>query len=159
LSVPVVANGRVYSSGGTFDAGTGARLWSWPVCQTGAAIAVTSTTVYVPYTTPAYGLLLMAFDANSGAVRWIIPWSTVGGTPGDPRPAAPVVANGVLFGLESNGAIGGNHVVAYDAGSGSRLWDSPRRSTSSYGDPIVANGLVYVASTDGHLDAFEPAAD
>ena len=64
------------------------------------------------------------------------------------------MANGVLFGLAPNDAMAGNHVIADDARTGARLWESPRRPGASYGNPIVANGLVYAASAGGHLDAF-----
>jgi outer membrane protein assembly factor BamB len=121
---------------------------------------VTSTTVYVPYTTQAFGLLLGAFDANTGAMRWSIPWSTVDPSEGSPQPSAPVVANGVLFGVAPNGqGSPDNHIIADDARTGSRLWDSPRNLMNKYGDPIVANGLIYAASTNGHLDAFGPGGN
>jgi len=101
-TLPVVADGKVYSDGQTFDASNGAFLWNWPVCPTGTAandfpsrttdISVSSDTVFVPYLNVKFGMLLGAFDAQTGRTRWTIGWSTVGpmgSTMPEPTATAP----------------------------------------------------------------------
>jgi hypothetical protein len=149
-TVPVVANGKVYVDGDTFDAQTGTRLWSWPVCPASPYLAVTSDSVYVPYQDPS-GLRLAAFDAQTGASRWSVPWGH-GGDPRSPGPAAPTVANGLIFGAVDT------VLVALDASSGARVWQSPSQ-LGEYGDPIIANGYVYAlqlsGTSSGRVDAYQ----
>ncbi|MGZ6976495.1 MAG: outer membrane protein assembly factor BamB family protein [Acidimicrobiia bacterium] len=140
---PIIAGGRLYVSGSTFDAATGAHLWDWPVCPATALATVSSTTVYVPYHPTPTTTELSAFDASTGAVRWSIPW----GENAHGVPSAPAVANGLLF------AADGSRVIAADAATGERLWES-RASTGVYDEPIVSDGFVYAMSTDGRVHAF-----
>jgi outer membrane protein assembly factor BamB len=91
-----------------------------------------------------------------------LPWL---GAPGDGAaypegtPAeAPAVVDGVLFGIEMNAGATSesdvNHLIARNAATGARLWHSPIDAHTHYGSPIVANGVVYAASRNGHLDAW-----
>lgn len=162
-TTPVVANGHVYANGHTFDASTGAFQFDWAVCPNlyvTENLSASPQTLFVPYLTSQSQPALAALDANTGALQWSIPW--VGGPPDQANypkgtPAdAPAVSNGVIFGVEVNAvdfSVGGTHLVADNAASGARLWDSTRNPANSYGDPILANGVLYAQST-GHLDAF-----
>jgi outer membrane protein assembly factor BamB len=140
---PVVSGGRLYVSGATFDAATGAHLWDWPVCAGSNLASVSPTTVYVPYRPTPTTSALEAFDAATGAVKWSIPW----GENARAAPSAPAVANGLLF------AADGSRLIAADAGTGARLWKSSA-GTGVYDDPIVADGFVDVMNTDGRVRAF-----
>jgi len=142
-------------------------LWNWPVCPTGTAandfpsrttdISVSSDTVFVPYLNVKFGMLLGAFDAQTGRTRWTIGWSTVGPMGSTmPEPTAPAVTDDVVLGVAPNG-FGGTDIIGDSAKTGERLWDSPASPSKNYIDPIVANGVVYGASTDGHLDALHLA--
>lgn len=139
----VVAGGRVYTGGSTFDAATGAHLWDWPRCPIVDLPTVSSTTVYVPYRPLATTVALQAFDAATGAKRGSIPW----GLNASGEASAPAVANGILFGAD------GNQLVADDARTGERLWTSPA-SSGNFSDPIVSDGMVYAMNTDGSAYAF-----
>jgi outer membrane protein assembly factor BamB len=165
-SVPVVANDRVYANGHTFDAATGRLLFNWPVCPASPATAATSLVsvspdwLFVPYLAPDGAPRLASLDARTGALEWSISW--VAAPPANPSApkgliaGAPAIEDGVLFGVEVNAldfSVAGNHVIAVNAASGARLWDSPRNPSNDYSDPIVANGVLYARSA-GHLDAF-----
>ncbi len=151
-TAPVVANGHVYANGHTFDARTGKLLFDWAFCPPGMGttsghLSITSDRIFVPYIGPQSQPRLAALDASTGALKWSIPWN------GD----APAVVDGVLFGTEPTSGPGfdsaTNHIFADDAASGARLWNSPVDPHTSYGEPIVANGVLYGASTT-HLDAW-----
>jgi hypothetical protein len=167
-SVPVVANNRVYANGHTFDAATGRQLYNWPVCPVPGGqtfdqfISVSADRFYVPYLASDGAPRLASLDVQTGALKWSIPW--VAETPADSPPYypkgtpgyAPAIENGVLFGVVVNArdfSISGNHVIAVNAASGARLWDSPRNPSNHYFAPIVANGVVYAGSRL-RLDAF-----
>ncbi|HEY3723395.1 MAG TPA: PQQ-binding-like beta-propeller repeat protein [Acidimicrobiia bacterium] len=161
---PVVANGKVYANGHTFDAATGRRLGGWAVCPATSTLSVTSDTLYVPYRSSTMQPRLAALDASTGAFKWSTVWTSAPADTVNPNGVvgdAPAVANGVLFGVLVNPTTG-NHLIADDAATGARLWDGPVNASNTYGAPIVANGAVYAASTtgptpataNGHLDAF-----
>jgi outer membrane protein assembly factor BamB len=161
---PIVANGKVYADGHTFDAASGRLLFDWPVCPNvgygDPSPSVSRHLAFVPYLSPQSEPRLAAFDARTGTLKWSIPWIAAPGSGSQPKSvpgSAPAIANGVLFGLDVNvpgSSSGGNHVIAVDAATGARLWDSPRDPSNLYGEPIIANGVVYAQSENGHLDAF-----
>jgi outer membrane protein assembly factor BamB len=89
-----------------------------------------------------------AFDAATGATRWTAMQSSTD------IPSSAAVANGLVFVGTSNG------VSAYDAAghincSGTPIYCSPlwteKPVGGGAGDPVVANGMVYVGSGDGNL--------
>jgi outer membrane protein assembly factor BamB len=70
------------------------------------------------------------------------PWSSV---------SPPSVANGVVY--YGNGV--GNKAWAFDATTGTKLWDSGSTITGPiFAAPTVINGMVFVASWDHKLHAF-----
>lgn len=75
----------------------------------------------------------------------------------DPGPwssqSPPTVANGVVY--YGNGV--GNKLFAFDAATGTKLWDSGSTITGPiFGAPTVVNGMVFVGSWDHKLHAFAP---
>ncbi len=58
--------------------------------------------------------------------------------------STPTVANGVVF-----LGLGTGSVRAFDAATGTPLWNSGTLGAAVYGAPIVANGRVYAGSWDG----------
>ena len=143
LTAPTVSGGRVYTSGETFDAATGAKLWSWPTCAASSVVTVTPSTLYMPYRSAAGASRLQAVDARTGAAQWSIPWNV---NLFD-LPSIPAAANGLLF------AAGGNKLIARDASNGAVLWRSPA-ITGTFSDPIVSDGMVFAMADDGAVHAY-----
>ncbi len=70
------------------------------------------------------------------------PWSSV---------SPPTVANGVVY--YGNGV--GNKEFAFDAATGTKLWDSGTTIGGAiYAAPAVVNGMVFVGSWDHVLHAY-----
>jgi len=134
----IVAGGRVYMGGATYDAATGAELWKWPVCPDTNVVTVTPTSLLIPYRSTTGAARLRAVDAATGAPQWSIAWNeNASGTA-----SVPAAANGVLF------AAGGNKLVARDSRNGTVLWRSPA-VTGAFSEPIVSDGMVYALASDG----------
>src|SRR5439155_19666098 len=112
---------------------------------------------------PAYwsgGRMVFVADAGAGAggvaagivglkvqpdctlqVAWSVP---IGGN-SQPN-STPTVANGVVFVGEGNGG----RVDAYDAATGTKLWDSGAAfGGSTYAAPTVADGKLFAGSWNG----------
>ena len=64
----------------------------------------------------------------------------------------PMLANGVAYAGTGDNAT----LVALDARTGAKFWESAKAGDSIYGPPIVANGTVYVGSYDRKLYAYRP---
>ncbi len=142
-TAPMVSGGRVYTGGETFDASTGAKLWTWPTCAASSVVTVTPVTLYIPYRSTSGASRLQAVDAATGAAQWSIPWNVNVFA----LPSIPAAANGLLF------AAGGNKLVARDASNGAVLWRSPA-ITGTFSDPIVSDGTLYAMATDGAVHAY-----
>jgi len=99
-----------------------------------------STWVFVTTGSGASALKLF-IDAN-GNPTLVSQWqNATGGT-------SPIVANNVLF------YAGGNAVRAFDPTTGAALWSAGAGGSIHWQSPVVANGVVYVASNAGNLTAF-----
>ena len=99
-----------------------------------------STWVFVTTNGGASGLKLFV-DANGNptlASQW---QNGTGGT-------SPVVADNVLF------YAGGASMHAYEPTTGAPLWSAGLSGSIHWQSPIVANGMVYIASNAGDLTAF-----
>jgi outer membrane protein assembly factor BamB len=66
-------------------------------------------------------------------------------------PSEPTVADGVVFVGMANGGV----VHAYDAATGADLWNSGNAISggATFAAPVVASGILYVASWDGFTTA------
>ena len=139
---PAVVNGVVYVGGiyyvDALDASTGTLLWNFHIDNYypyyGFPVAVANGVVYAVST--YHGLY--ALDAGTGALLW---QSTALNYAHD----APVVANGIVYGVDSDG------IYALNASTGALIWRYP---TFSSGTPAVANGMVYAVDS-GYLCALD----
>jgi outer membrane protein assembly factor BamB len=132
---PVVSGGLVYiqTPNGLVarDASDGSPMWSVPLDSWGGYLtpAVHGDTVIA-----ATARYLRAFDASSGAARWT--------TDGGPTAfyGTPALANGVVYaGSLENG------LQAVDEATGRVLYSSRDDALRSCDNPVVSQGVVYVA--------------
>jgi uncharacterized protein YjbI with pentapeptide repeats/outer membrane protein assembly factor BamB len=148
MMAPAVAGGDVYladSTGATIQAistTTHAQLWSFTVGdRIGTAPAVANGLVYVS----SFDGNVYALNAVTGAKAW-----NVGiGTASIPPTSGPVVADGIVYVISSN-------EVAYGlkAQTGATLWHYSNGNTLQT-EPVIANGMVYVGTGTGGLQAFK----
>jgi outer membrane protein assembly factor BamB len=107
----------------------------------------TTNLVYVSDTGPglngvAGGLVALAVQPDcSLAVAWSQP---IGSAISDSPNSMPTLANGVVYVGVNDGSVS-----AFDAASGTPLWNSGSRGSAVYAAPIVANGRLVAASWDG----------
>lgn len=145
-SPPSVANGIVYVGSDddyiyAVNASTGALVWKYytgfaaldaPVVANGMVYAFS----YVPYGGA------VALNANTGELIW------QENAEGTGYGASLTLDKGVLYTASSR------RVFALDAGTGYEIWESQDDiGVDDNSAPAVANGLVYVGSTDGNLYA------
>ena len=116
------------------------QKWSVPLAHpyTASGLAVANNTVYVND-----GGKLMAIDLQSGSIKW----SLLGFT------TAPSLDGGHLYGGIS--AYGPSVLYAFDAATGAGIGIID--SVSVQYAPVVAGGVVYGVTTDGHLVADYPS--
>lgn len=139
----VVANGLVYVSADSIyalDARTGALVWSYLASYPASAfsVAVANGMVYAGLSSTLY-----AFNAKTGQVLW----TYVAGSGIVP---SPTEAAGVVYFCSSDG-----NLYALDAQQGTKLWSYTGNFALS--SPTIVNGIVYVGSYSGALDAFHLA--
>lgn len=144
-----VVDGKVFASAGrrrsvqVFDARTGTWLWSRPVLgDVVASPVIADGRLFIA----ARSGTLYSIDAHSGQTTY---WSRSIGT-GLRISAAPAVAGRILY----VGADNDQLLRAFDAQSGTPLWAVAVGGTLP-ATPVVGNGKVYVAATDGNLYAFD----
>jgi len=150
MTSPTVVQGTVYVGGAemtaALDAATGAVLWqrdlgddwlatiySAPVCDDARV---------------AYGLYsgLFVLDRASGAVLW--------SRAANEREAhrSPVLADGVLY--AAGDTFGSQLLRAFDAATGSVLWEAPFPAGNSNSAPAMGQSVVLLGSGNGTLEAF-----
>jgi len=145
-SAPVIANGIVYTASAftslvyALNATTGKLLWTYDTGNSGlTSPAVANGLVYI-------GLgdgNVYALNATTGAKLWSY-------RTGSSVYSSPAVANGVVY----IGSDDGNF-YALNAATGVKLWSYA--TGGSVGDPVVANGRVYVGTTyagSGNLEDY-----
>jgi outer membrane protein assembly factor BamB len=143
-SPPVLANGVVYIKGidtrlHAFNATTGSELWS---IDAGAGFSTPAVANGVVYIGSEVGKLY-AFNATTGSQVWA---ASVGAFP--QSSASVAVANSVVY-------IATDKLYAFNATTGSELWSDPVSVPNL--TPAVANGVVYIGSTDATLHALNAA--
>jgi outer membrane protein assembly factor BamB len=152
-SAPAVADGLVYITTDAAQApGTGSTLWAvnasngtvrWSA--TGLSDERISSPVYADgmvfvssFGGPANSVWLRAFDATTGALRWLsieTGWENPTGT--------PAVARGRVF-------VAAGAVVAFDEATGQHLWTSLSGIANPYkGELSVAGGRVFAPTRSG----------
>ena len=87
------------------------------------------------------GVVAYRVDYSSGTPYLDPVWTDDGGT-------SPLVANNVLFYASDD------TLVARDAGSGHLLWYSTQTMVVHWQSPVVINGIVYLADSGGHMNAY-----
>ena len=153
-SSAAVNGGRVFVGDGrpatmyALDAGTGAILWKTPTrsgidAHTGSAPVVANGIVYMSFDDG----LLHAYNAATGVELWNVLLISVNST--------PAIVNGVLYveGGSPGDDYGGQPsligvLYAVNATTGQILWHSLSQYGYGMASPAVANGLVFVASTN-----------
>lgn len=137
---PAMANGVVYADVSknvdAFDAASGALLWSYTASYyVGGTPAVANGTVYVNLANSQ----TLALNASTGVLLWMN--SNCGN-------ASPAVANGLVY------TSSGYSLCALNASTGAVVWTASVQSSQS-GCSVVANGVVYYASGDNNVYAFD----
>lgn len=149
-AVPAVHDGQVYLCSHedvcVVDARTGKQVWQRAVSdRISSAATVTDDLVYVPDQSHLYAL-----DTTSGDEAWRYE--------GRFRSASPALADETLYigGWFSDGGDRVPRLLALDAATGEERWHLEREGFSP-GSPVVADGVVYVASDDNQLYALDAA--
>ncbi len=141
-SSPAVAYGKVYVGCGdgnvyAFDAATGNVIWSY---KTDATILKSSPAVVEGVVYICSIEYLYALNATNGMKLW--------SQTGDWRilSSSPMVTNNIVY-LSADG------VYAFDSKTGELLWHqiSDRYPNSSESTPALADGVIYVGTTEGNV--------
>jgi outer membrane protein assembly factor BamB len=141
FAAPAVANGIVYTCAGdpsqtssacyALDEGNGGLLWTYPVYGfISGSPAVTNGLVFFD----AQYSGTYALDATTGTLVW--------NYMEDPGYASPALASGTIY------TSGNKTTQALDVYTGAVVWSSPIDNAGSC-QPAVANGVIYLTSSDG----------
>ncbi len=144
----VIAQGRVLAGSDdprlyALDAAAGGEYWDYPATgEVFAAPIVITDTVY----TASNGGTLAALDLISGAERW------------ETDAAGPILYTPAIDGRSLYVLITADpYLYAFDARTGQLQW---KIDTGDWpgADPLLANGVLYLAGKDGTVLACRPAA-
>jgi outer membrane protein assembly factor BamB len=149
-----------------FQRATGQKLWETPLPQAraewshqknGHASATPVTDGQLIYA--SFGSNgLAAFDFN-GRIAWHHRFGTLNNYHG---PAgSPILYNDRVFLFQDGEGAGGQRsfVAAFDAKTGRRLWETPRRETVGWGTPVVVDlgdRTELIVSSQGRVVAYDP---
>lgn len=156
-TTPIVSGSVVYtasSDGNVYalNTQTGRPLWVTSRPDRGDAyLALNGTTLYA---VDDFGLVF-AFDATSGKILWQVNGVSDHGI-NDVFYSPPAVANGVMVATVGRYPVGDGAIIAFDAATGAILWREPSAFAAN-GEPIIANGVVYVTASDGSITALDVA--
>jgi outer membrane protein assembly factor BamB len=114
-----------------------------------ASASVVDGKLYTADTGSANGKL-HALDAATGQQLWTFPSDAV---PGDFAFASPAVVNGVVY--YAVNLAPDDVVFAVDAITGTEIWRHLGPFAQVISSPTVENGRVYVAFTDGTIEALD----
>jgi outer membrane protein assembly factor BamB len=155
---------RMFFSGGSdgamhaMKAGTGEKLWSWPVSQRGlnTAALVLDGQVIVSHSeenlgTSEMGMLASVPASKTGTLTdkdalWIVRGVQAG--------YASPVSDGQRVYVVDNGGI----LFAHDAKTGARAWEQ-NLGTIQKSSPVLADGKLYVGTENGRFFIIRPHAD
>jgi outer membrane protein assembly factor BamB len=137
-------DGDVYA----IDRESGTLAWNVSVDAGISSPAVFGGTVFVGGGSFGGDGRVVALDAASGALRW-------SSTPNGPVQASLTYADGKVI-FATNAAHG--RVYALDATSGGGVWSfEPSPAEYILGSPVVADGIVFAPSDNGHVYALGPS--
>ncbi|HEY3422707.1 MAG TPA: PQQ-binding-like beta-propeller repeat protein [Methanocellaceae archaeon] len=148
-SSPSIYNGTVYVAAHNgilyaFDAGTGHAKWTYDLgYETDASPSIDQATGTVFIGT--FGGHVFAFDAADGSEKWISAYY-------GPIYASAAVSGNVLYGATQDGIL-----FALNVMDGAELWTYKTVSSEVFVSPVVADGHLFYATTNGDVFAFSPA--
>jgi outer membrane protein assembly factor BamB len=149
---PVVSDGVIYIAATprcadcsdvgelyAINASDGSGKWRALTIMKFYDIAVTDGVVYTSEAEFIYGIVT-AINASDGSVKWVffsenVAWDHI------------AVADGVVY------AIGRNSLYAINASDGSEKWHLVFGDWSLRGSPAIANGVIYLGSSDSKVYA------
>ena len=154
---PAVVNDKLFietsGPGGTYqlrciNANTGSILWNAPclsyvtspTIDNGAAYVSTSVTI------PQY---VEAINSTDGSFKWRYSHITSGNISTQVE-SSPFALNDIIFPGFHHGKF-----VALRTSNGSEAWQFSPAGTGWFSNPVAANNMVYVGSSDNHLYALD----
>jgi outer membrane protein assembly factor BamB len=149
---PIVANKTVYAGLNdpeliALEAATGACRWEGLARMSydgGSSPALSNGVVYVGDDTGR----LWSADAGDGSVRW---HAAAVGIYSNANVSTPIATHRRAY------ASAADELGAYKASTGARVWAFGIGSDAVFGPPALADGVIYVGSSDGHVYAVDPS--
>ncbi len=129
------------------DAGTGTLMWKDTVQAGVSSPAIHAGTLFVAGGTSSFGGpgLVTAVNVSTGAKEWTF-------QPNGVVQASVTYADGLIL-FATNAANG--TIYALDASDGNPAWSyTPSPTAYIFGSPVVADGMVFAPSDNGHVYAF-----
>ncbi len=137
-------DGNVYA----IDRATGALVWQAAVDAGVSSPAVVGDSVILGGGSFGTAGRVVALDSATGVPRWSY-------IPNGPVQASVTYADGKAF-FATNAAHGS--IYALNATTGAPVWSfEPSPSEYIFGSPVVADGMVFAPSDNGHMYALGPA--
>lgn len=137
-------DGFVYA----LDGKTGSVVWQANVSAGVSSPALVGPEVLVGGGSFGRGGRVTALDATTGSALWTF-------VPNGPVQSSLSTADGMVF-FSTNVANG--TVYAVDVKSGNSVWSyTPSPAQYIFGSPVVADGMVFAPSDNGHVYAFQEA--
>lgn len=154
-SAPTIANGVVFVAGGSPDGHYQANLSAFNA-QTGKPIWLDSINNGIPFISSPLSLAVFngklylysgdiyVYNTKTGSFLW----QTHTGNPGSEPGSSTAIASGVLYAGEVD-----HKLYAFNAQTGAVLW-SYQTGGAIYALPVIANGMVFVGSSNAQFYAF-----
>lgn len=157
-SVYAVVNGSVYATVDNtlvvLDANNGRLLWQYKGSDTISQVQVVDGIVYASTAATGNRPTLVALHTTDGSQAW-----TYTSTSATPNLLGAI--NGIVYLVQSQGdPLEATHITLYalQASTGQALWHTALTDSDGIvaGKPIEANGLLYIATAYGGIDALNP---